>query len=212
MTRNSSSRKVMTSEDEDEPELVGATGCSRNLRKSPSEVHSSSSHITSSSNVWPYNKCYCLVCISWCRIFLLYFILLYFILFILFYFYFIVLNNYKKWEKWGRRRKKKKRKIFIISSHSSPITLTHSTLSPSIIYIHIFIVALHCNRLSSAIGLSTNNYIITLNSHIINCPFINCSVINSRSQIGPTLSLRSSFLHVSYLSANADSNSYSLHS
>ena len=54
----------MTSEDEDEPELVGATGCSRNLRKSPSEVHSSSSHITSSSNVRPYNKvkkCYCLV-------------------------------------------------------------------------------------------------------------------------------------------------------
>ena len=39
--------------DEVEPELVGATGCSRNL-KSPSEVHSSRSHITSNnSNVGP---------------------------------------------------------------------------------------------------------------------------------------------------------------
>jgi len=37
--------------DEDAPELDGATVCSRNLRKSPSEVHSSSSHIISSSNV-----------------------------------------------------------------------------------------------------------------------------------------------------------------
>ena len=92
--------------------------------------------------------------------------MLYFILFYVFILciYFIVLNNYKKWEKWGRRRKKKKRKIFIMSSHASPITLTHATLSPSIIYIHIFIVALHCIRLSSAIGLSNDNYIITLNS------------------------------------------------
>ena len=91
------------------------------------------------------------------------FILFYFIY--LFYFYFIVLNNYK-WEKWGRRRKKKTRIIFIISSHSSPITLTHSTLSPSIIYIHIFIVALHCIRLSSAIGLSNDNCIINHSTHI----------------------------------------------
>jgi len=48
---------------------------------------------------------------------------------------------------------------------------------------------------------------INLNSHINNCSFI-----NSRLQIGPTLSLQISFLHRGALSADAVSNSYSLHS
>ena len=52
---------------------------------------------------------------------------------------------------------------------------------------------------------------INLNTHPINCSFINCSVINSRLQTGPTLSLHVISAHGA-LSADADSNSYSLHS
>jgi len=61
---------------------------------------------------------------------------LYFIVFCFIFILFLI--NYKKWEKVGKKKKgkEKKRKIFIVNSHSSPIT-DMPTPSPSIIYIHI---------------------------------------------------------------------------